>query len=103
MWEAETFRAYDPVEQPLDAAAAEALLQAQLRKALEEAREEALGQGEILTTRCETTQEGDRLFVTLTAHCFEDIAKEVPMTADEIAQIRAASEPPPTEEKPAKE
>ena len=99
MWEAETFRAYDPVEQPLDAAAAEALLQAQLRKALEE----ALGQGEILTTRCETTQEGDRLFVTLTAHCFEDIAKEVPMTADEIAQIQAAPEPPPTEEKPAKE
>lgn len=99
VWEAETFRAYDPVEQPLDAAAAEALLQAQLRKALEE----ALGQGEILTTRCETTQEGDRLFVTLTAHCFEDIAKEVPMTADEIAQIRAAPEPPPTEEKPAKE
>ena len=99
VWEAETFRAYDPVEQPLDAAAAEALLQAQLRKALEE----ALGQGEILTTRYETTQEGDRLFVTLTAHCFEDIAKEVPMTADEIAQIRAASEPPPTEEKPAKE
>ena len=83
----------------LDAAAAEALLQAQLRKALEE----ALGQGEILTTRYETTQEGDRLFVTLTAHCFEDIAKEVPMTADEIAQIRAAPEPPPTEEKPAKE
>ena len=83
----------------LDAAAAEALLQAQLRKALEE----ALGQGEILTTRCETTQEGDRLFVTLTAHCFEDIAKEVPMTADEIAQIQAAPEPPPTEEKPAKE
>ena len=74
-------------------------MQAQLRKALEE----ALGQGEILTTRCETTQEGDRLFVTLTAHCFEDIAKEVPMTADEIAQIQAASEPPPTEEKPAKE
>lgn len=99
VWETETFRAYDPVEQPLDAAAAEALLQAQLRKALEE----ALGQGEILTTRYETTQEGDRLFVTLTAHCFEDIAKEVPMTADEIAQIRAASEPPPTEEKPAKE
>ncbi len=32
--EAETFRAYDLVEQPLDAAAAEALLQAQLRKAL---------------------------------------------------------------------
>ena len=99
VWEAETFRAYDPVEQPLDAAAAEALLQAQLRKALEE----ALGQGEILTTRCETTQEGDRLFVTLTAHCFEDIAKEVPMTADEIAQIRAAPGLPPPEEKPATE
>lgn len=97
VWEKEVYRAYELVEQPLDTTAAEALLQAQLRKALEE----ALGQGEILTTRYETTQEGDRLFVTLTAHCFENIAKEVPMTADEIAQ--AASEPPPTEEKPAKE
>ena len=73
------------------------------RAVMLKALEEALGQGEILTTRCETTQDGDRLFVTLTAHCFEDIAKEVPMTADEIAQIQAAPEPPPTEEKPAKE
>ena len=99
VWEKEVYRAYELVEQSLDPTAAEALLQAQLRKALEE----ALGQGEILTTRYETTREGERLFVTLTAHCFENIAKEVPMTAAEIAQAQAASEPPPTEEKPAKE
>ncbi len=99
VWEKEVYRAYEVVEQSLDTTAVEALLQAQLRKALEE----ALGQGEILTTRYETTREGERLFVTLTAHCFEDIAKEVPMTAAEIAQAQAASEPPPTEEKPAKE
>ena len=99
VWEKEVFRAYALAEQPLDAAEAEALLQEQLRKALEE----ELGQGEILTTRYETTREEDRLFVTVTAHCFEDIAKEVPMTADEIAQAQAVSEPPPTEEKPAKE
>lgn len=99
VWEKEVCRAYTLAECPLDAAAGEAMLQTQLRKALEE----ELGQGEILTTRYETTREGDRLFVTVTAHCFEDIAKEVPMTSAEIARAQAASDPPPTEEKPAKE
>lgn len=75
VWQAETYRAYEPQTVTLDPAAAEELL----REKLLEALTEQLDQGEILQTDYDVTRQGDTLQVTLLAQCTEQIGRIVPM------------------------
>lgn len=71
----ETYRDYTTVETPLNADAAEALLKTDLQQALQN----AVGDGKVLRTDYSTVRENGFLTVTILAECSEQIAKEVPM------------------------
>lgn len=71
----EVFRDYTTMEVPLNADAAEALLKEDLQQALQN----AVGDGKVLRTDFSTVRENGFLTVTLLAECSEQIAKEVPM------------------------
>lgn len=70
----ETFRAYETVEQELDAAAAQTVLEERLMAVLEQ----QVGDGEIVSTTWAAREADGVLTVTLTAECREEIGRFAP-------------------------
>ena len=70
----ETCRAYTTAAVEIDADAARSLLEERLLEALEE----AVGEGEIVSTDYTVRQEDGSLHVTLQAECTEEIGRFVP-------------------------
>ena len=82
----ETWRFYETVPVPQDAAqaekAAEAILSAQLREMVEP-------YGEVRSSLCSARQRGDTLVVTLSAECREEIGEAAPIYTDDTGDLGA--------------